>query len=119
MGIRVREVYSEIRFEENDEGELEDTGYVFGECNWYEPFTDDRGELFRSCQREYGRCTSTVYKDVRRAVAFNPPVTRTYWNGWFFEKRRKYEDCDETYLQGTWVFVEGYDLVVSERREAA
>ena len=119
MRIRIREVYSEIRYEYDDDGSEIDKSYTFGECDWYEPFTDNRGELFRSCQREYGRCTSTIFKDVRSSVAFYPPVKRTYFNGWFFEKRRKYEDCDDTYLQGTWVIVEGYDLVVKEWREAA
>jgi len=119
MGIRVREVYSNIDYEYDQDGEEIDKCYTFGECDWYEPYTDDRGELFRKYQREYGRCDSTIYKEVRSAVAFNPPVIRTYWGGWHFVKRRKFEDCEDTYLQGTWVMVEGYDLVVSERREAA
>jgi hypothetical protein len=26
-------------------------------------FTDNHGMLFRDCQREYGRCTSLMYRD--------------------------------------------------------
>lgn len=67
----------------------------------HECFTDDVGRLFRSCQREYGRCTSRVYVD--RADGSTPAV------GWHFEKMREYEDSGRYgrprsyYKQGAWV----------------
>ena len=30
----------------------------------YEPYTDNKGRLFRECQKEYGRCVSSVYMDT-------------------------------------------------------
>ena len=63
----------------------------------YEAFTDDRGRLFRDCQREYGRCVSRMYREFKdgpdRAV------------GWVFQGRDKYQDCDETYMREVWVEV--------------
>ncbi len=65
-----------------------------GESDVFETFTDDRGKLYRSMRQEYGRCTGKVHID---------PDAREI--GWVFVKRTKYEDCDETYLQETWVTV--------------
>lgn len=70
----------------------EDKGYRFGESEWYEAYTDDRGKLFRSMQREYGRCVSSVYVEPNAK-----PV------GWYFERREQYEDAAETYTRGVWV----------------
>jgi len=41
---------------------------------------------------------------VEKAVAFNPPVSKPV--GWIFEKRKKYDDSDETYLHETWVEIQ-------------
>lgn len=66
-----------------------------------ECFTDYPGRLFRSCQKEYGRCTSRVYSD--RKDGSTPAV------GWHFLKRREYEDSGRYgrprsyYLQGAWI----------------
>jgi hypothetical protein len=65
-----------------------------GESGVYEVFTDDVGRLFRSLQHEHGRCKGSVM------------VTRSDEDikvGWVFEKRRRFTDCDETYLAETWV----------------
>ena len=70
-------------------------GYSYGKSDWYEPFTDDLGELFKSLQREYGRCISKVYNDNIDGTSY--PI------GWVFEKRANYDDTNETYLQNTWV----------------
>ena len=67
-----------------------------GETDWYEPYTNDRGELYRHLVREYGRCTSKIYREGP-----NGPVTC----GWVFLKRQKYDDCAETFLAETWVEV--------------
>jgi hypothetical protein len=75
-----------------------DRGYRFGETGVYETFTDNRGKLFRSLQKEYGRCTSKVYVDG--------PPTRAV--GWVFEKKCRYEDArgnapDDFYTREVWV----------------
>ena len=70
----------------------ETKGWCVYEGDPYEPFTDDTGVLFRSLQREYGRCRGHVYID---------PDARKI--GWVFEKLVSYTDCNEKYLQSTWV----------------
>lgn len=79
-----------------------DKGYRFGESDWYEPYTDDLGQLYRSLRCEYGRCIGKVYVDLREGGA--QPV------GWVFRKRMEYEDAHRisdpekrTYLRETWV----------------
>lgn len=73
----------------------ETKGYQFGDSDWYTPYTDDLGQLFRSLQREYGRCTSHVFRDWNNGSAIA--------TGWHFEKQMQYTDSDETYLRSTWV----------------
>ena len=70
-------------------------GLRCGDTEPYEPFTDNIKRLFLSCQREFGRCVSKVYVDQadKEAMAI----------GWVFQKRVKYSDCNETYLQETWI----------------
>lgn len=64
----------------------ETRGCRFGAEEWYEPYTDDRGRLFRTMQREYGRCVSTkMYIDTKTQEI--KPV------GWVFQKRMRYEDA--------------------------
>ena len=74
-------------------------GHGIGESGWYTPYTDDKGQLFRGYQREYGRCVGKVYIDQLqvngRMVAI--PV------GWVFEGKDKYGDCNKTYLREVWV----------------
>lgn len=92
-------------------------GYRLGDPEWYEPYTDDRGELFRAMRHEYGRCTGRIYVDVPQGDASASPgvaapaadrqayVTETV--GWVFEKRCAYEDApDEHYIQEVWVEVQ-------------
>ncbi len=78
----------------------ETKGQQFSQSEPYEPFTDDLGKLYRNLQREYGRCTSKVYHDVKNG----PPIAV----GWVFSKRMEYEDArpgdkDRTYLRTVWV----------------
>jgi hypothetical protein len=67
---------------------------------WYEPYTDNRKRLFRDCQREYGRCVSSVDVDT-------PEGPRKV--GWYFERKEQYEDTGrygrppEYYIRGVWV----------------
>lgn len=66
-----------------------------GENEPYEAWTEDPGKLFRSLQREYGRCVSKVYIDQKDGS--------TKAVGWVFVGRQKYTDVDETYLREVWV----------------
>ena len=70
---------------------------IFGESDSYETWTDNVGELFRSLQREYGRCTGKQYTEFKDGTDKQ--------TGWVFVQRRKYQDCNDTYLQETWVTV--------------
>lgn len=55
-------------------------------------------DVYRSCVgEEYGRCVSKVWKDLFTGQAEHI--------GYYFERRARYEDVDETYLHGTWVIV--------------
>lgn len=79
----------------------ETKGHVIGESDWYEPFTNDRGRLFRDCQKDYGRCVSKVYVDM--------PDGTVKTTGWYFERREAYEDSGRYgrpvnhYTRGVWV----------------
>lgn len=82
----------------------EDKGVWFSK--WDEELADwlltddgqpDTGAIFRECQREYGRCMSSVYVDQK-----NGPPKRV---GWFFVGRQRYEDTGEPYLRGAWVSI--------------
>ena len=70
---------------------------VLGESDFYETFTDNKGELFKSLQKEYGRCVSKMYIDLKDGS--------TKEIGWVFQKRKKYEDCEKTFLLETWIQV--------------
>jgi hypothetical protein len=69
--------------------------YSLGESGLFEPFIDNILQLFRTFQSEYGKCISKLYIDLPDSDAH--PV------GWIFEKRVKYSDSKETYLQQVWV----------------
>jgi hypothetical protein len=69
--------------------------WTTGSSGFYEPYTDDIGRLFKEFQREYGKCVSSLYVETRTAGDIRC--------GWVFEKRRKYEDCNQTYIAQTWV----------------
>lgn len=73
-------------------------GYAFGESEPTDTGYEDgqMGDLFRSCQREYGRCVSRVYVDRDG---------ETHPVGWVFQKRDRYEDTGDTYLREVWVTV--------------
>lgn len=75
-------------------------GCSYGATDWYEPYTDNVGKLFRSLQREYGRCSGKVYIDTK---------TGTKAIGWVFEKRQMYDDARgndperDYYIREVWV----------------
>lgn len=68
-------------------------GYRVGKDKALETRFETKGELYRFCLKEYGRPVSKVYVGDGQQI------------GWVFEKRVKYNDCNETYLQKTWVTV--------------
>ncbi len=70
-------------------------GHRRGSSDWYESFTDDEGELFRSLQKELGRCTGKVYIDTDDGDA--RPV------GWVFLKKTQYDDIGKYFLMESWV----------------
>lgn len=72
-----------------------DKNACFGESDWFEPWTEDTGKLYKDLVREYGRCVSSVYIDQE-----NSPPLRV---GWVFRKRMKYEDSPDTYIREVWV----------------
>jgi len=69
--------------------------HMISESDLYTPFTDDISALFKALQKEHGRCISRVYSDDKDGVPHHV--------GWIFQKKRKYEDTDEYYLQEVWV----------------
>jgi hypothetical protein len=80
-----------------------------GESDWYEPYTDDRGKLFRSLVKEHGRCIGKVYIDRRTPVAGDALLaayeTDAIPVGWVFLKRTAYDRSQQTFLLETWVTV--------------
>jgi len=78
---------------------------MIGGSGVYETYTEDRGELFRSLQQEYGRCVSKIYIDTEEG---------TQAIGWVFVKRTPYTDVPETYLQETWCTLHEKPPVVHE-----
>jgi len=70
-------------------------GYQCGDSGLYEPFTDNIGKLFRALQKEFGKCVSSMYIGKNN--------TDSQKIGWVFEKKMKYTDTKETYIQETWV----------------
>jgi hypothetical protein len=68
-----------------------------GDSDVYETWCNTTGELYRAMRREYGRCVSRVYVDGPNGTA------RAI--GWVFQRRRKYDDVNETYLAETWVTI--------------
>lgn len=70
-------------------------GYCLGgDEDFYEPYTEDTGKLFKSYQKEFGRCISKVYVDVEG----EPKAI-----GWVFSKKREYDNSEETYEHEVWV----------------
>jgi hypothetical protein len=72
--------------------------HIFGESPWIDTSINNRGELFRALQREYGRCISRVYVDI-------PEYGQPDQIGWVFEKRMQYEDSQDFYIRHVWVSV--------------
>jgi hypothetical protein len=61
--------------------------------NW--DVCESTAEVFKEAQQDYGRCISKVFIDLKDGGVRHI--------GWSFEKRVKYTDCNEIYLQETWI----------------
>ena len=100
MGLLISEVYCERKPCPTEDCPTNYKLVAFGETEPYEPFTDDIGKLFRSLQKEYGRCESQVYADL--------PDRKVLAHGWVFVKRMRYEDArghepTDYYIREVWV----------------
>src|SRR5580765_6955304 len=90
--MRIREVYVN-----------ETTDTRFGDSGWYEPWTEDKGKLFRSYQQEFGGCASTEYRNARLSregttvavgvTAVSPAGWRIDPCVWVFARRERCEDA--------------------------
>jgi hypothetical protein len=97
MALQIRETFTN-----------ETRGYRSDWSEWYEPYTDNIGRLFRGMQREYGRCVGRIYVDAPRdGSAFGAVGSSAC--GWYFEKKVEYEDSGRFgrprafYTRGVWV----------------
>lgn len=90
----------------------------------YEVWDGTIGALYKQMRRDYGRCTSYVYIDVKvgakpidpseppRKLTRDDYIWETIPVGWVFTKRAEYTDAhsiplkkDRTFLQSTWITV--------------
>lgn len=91
MSIYIQEQFMKVEPYINEYGDTDYSYVLIGEHPVYETGHDTIANLFRSLQKEYGRCTGRVYHDDHGPI------------GWVFIKQEKYEDTNEPYLQETWV----------------
>ena len=82
-------------------------GYRFYDGEFERTHYDTPSEVYKSMQEKYGRCTGYVYVDT--------PEGEAQRIGWVFVKRERYDDCDETFLQETWVSVASSISTLIER----
>ena len=100
--LKIKETWTEVQ-NKNTENEK---SVIYGASDWYEPFTENIKQLFKSLQHEYGRCTGKVYKDVLEQPE---RINKTFQVGWVFQKKSQYDDTGrygrkpEFYIQETWV----------------
>ena len=93
---------NETWFEKKDNN----TYHTIGDSEVYESRFETPGEVYRYALKEYGRCIGKVYVDE---------AGRRLHIGWAFQKRRKYDDCAETYLAETWVTIHTAPREVSHK----
>ena len=92
--IKGDEIMANLFIQETFINKTENISY--GESEVYETFTSNILELFKFMKKEYGRCVGKVYIDEND---FSIVV------GWIFEKKMKYSDVDDHYVQQTRVTV--------------
>ena len=95
----------------------EDESVVLDNTSAWQP--ESEGELFRLCQKEYGRCISRVYCDENVPSPIGGRVVIVDPHGWVFQRRERYEEAwhealrtsnlyetrvaPKTFLHETWV----------------
>lgn len=62
---------------------------------WDNGLCETPSEVYKSAQKEYGRCVSKMYIDTKDG--------KTKHIGWVFEKKYLYEDTQKPYIQETWI----------------
>lgn len=71
-------------------------------------FTNNRGELFRALQSEFGTCTGKCYRSFLN--------DRSTVIGYTFEQKVQYSDYqgkgERFYIQETWVDVRRIDMII-------
>ena len=71
--------------------------YSLGVSDFYKTKYDKKGDLFKACQRYWGKCVSKVYQDTSGGIIAI---------GWVFQKREPYQDDNsQSYMRETWVTV--------------
>ena len=68
-------------------------GYRIGDSTPQESRFETPSEVYKFSLKEFGRCMGKVYIGEGKHI------------GWIFQKRVKYEDCNEYYLQETWITI--------------
>ena len=80
--------------------------YILGEesIDIEDSIINNLRELYHHGLQEYGRCTSKIFIDKSDGAKHI---------GYTFEKRVKYTDSNNTYLQETWLAIEHYTQTVT------
>lgn len=81
-------------------------GYLF----YYEDVVkwdrcETTSEVYKTALASFGRCISKMYIDTDAAEGERnkkPEEDKPKHIGWVFEKKTKYEDVDEYYIEETW-----------------
>jgi hypothetical protein len=71
-------------------------GYRIDETQVFESRFDSKAETFVAYRKQYGKPVSKVYIDTT-------DKNKLKSIGWVFQKKEKYTDCNDTYLQETWI----------------
>jgi hypothetical protein len=95
--IYIKEIFTRVESQNSFpfDGNMEEKSVMMGCNDVTETRFSDVGKLFKSLQKEYGRCISSLYKEVNN--------TDSIKIGWVFRKKEKYSDCDKFYIQDVWV----------------
>jgi hypothetical protein len=72
--------------------------HCIGEEEAHETRFTTISELYKFCIHEFGACKSKIFVDTK-----DPNKSKHV--GWYFERKEKYEDCNDKYLRGVWVTV--------------
>ena len=98
--------------QQNDDGQAfsmgEDESVVLDNSSSWKP--ENERDLFRLCQREYGRCLGRVHRKHNVPSPTGGKIVITDCHGWVFHRRERYEDARRiphgeptTFLRETWV----------------